>query len=110
MSGVIRVRIPMDIRAVADSGSAAFALVTPMRVRDLLTLAVRESIGSRAPADKFARSMRRTLNGFLSGDFTVQIDGRRFADPETVVVCDGIVDVRFFLNRVTLETESRTRS
>jgi hypothetical protein len=110
MSAVIRVRIPMDIRAVADGGSAAFALVTPMRVRDLLALAVRESIGSMAPDDKFARSVRRTLSGFLAGDFTVQIDGRLFVDPEDVVVCNGIADVRFFLNRVTLEAESRTRS
>ncbi|HEY1429415.1 MAG TPA: hypothetical protein VGF18_07565 [Candidatus Tumulicola sp.] len=107
---MIRVRIPLDIRAVADGGSAAFALITPMRVRDLLALAVRESIGLRAPADKFARSMRRTLNGLLAGDFTVQIDGRRFADPEDVVVCDGVADVRFFVNRVTLENKARTRS
>jgi hypothetical protein len=97
MTLVIRVKVPLDIHAVAADGSAAFALATPLRVRELLALAVREAIGLRAPEDKFARSVRRTLAGLASGDFTVVVDGRTFADPDAVVVCDGTVDVRFFV-------------
>jgi hypothetical protein len=96
---VIRVRVPLDLHAVACGGSAAFALVTPLRVRDLLALAVREAIGARAPQDKFYRSMHRTLAGVAAGDFTVDIDGRTFGDVETVVVCEGTADVRFFVER-----------
>jgi hypothetical protein len=95
---VIRVRIPLDLHAVAIGGSAAFALATPMRIRQLLALAVREVIGARAPSDKFSRSMHRTLAGLASGDFTVDVDGRTFADAESVVVCEGTVNVRFFLS------------
>jgi hypothetical protein len=65
----------------------------------LLALAVRESIGQRAPRDKFLRSMARTLAGLEAGDFTVEIDGRTFADADTVVVCTGTVGVRFFVNQ-----------
>jgi hypothetical protein len=96
---VIRVRIPLDLHAVATDGSAAFALATPLRVRELLALAVREAIGMRAPHDKFSRSIRRTLAGLAAGDFTVDINGRRFADADAVVVCDGTADVRFFVDR-----------
>lgn len=92
-------RVPLDLHAVACSGSAAFALVTPLRVRDLLALAVREAIGARAPSDKFYRSMHRTLAGVAAGDFTVDIDGRTFGDVDTVVVCEGTADVRFFVER-----------
>ena len=93
---MIRVRVPLDIHAVASNGSGAFALATPLRVRDLVSLAVREAIGSRAPADKFARSLRTTLHGLSAGRFTVDIDGRLFDDAEAVVVCGEIADVRFF--------------
>lgn len=96
---MIRVRVPLDLHAVATDGSAAFALATPLRVRDLLALAVREAVGRRAPHDKFLRSVGRTLAGLAAGDFTVAIDGRRFNDADAVVVCDGIVDVRFFIGR-----------
>jgi hypothetical protein len=96
---VIRVRVPLDLHAVSTCGSAAFALATPLRVRDLLALAVREAIGYRAPHDKFQRSMLRTLAGLAAGDFTLDIDGREFADSEAVVVCEGSVCVRFFTNR-----------
>jgi hypothetical protein len=96
---VIRVRVPLDLHAVTAAGSAAFALATPLRVRDLLALAVRESIGARAPHDKFQRSMVRTLAGLAAGDFTFDIDGRLFADGEAVVVCEGSVAVRFFISR-----------
>ena len=91
--------MPLDLHAVAAGGSAAFALATPLRVRDLLALAVREVIGVRAPHDKFERSMVRTLAGLAAGDFVVDIDGRSFADGNTVVMCEGSVAVRFFIKR-----------
>ena len=72
-------------------------MATPLRVRDLVSLAVREAIGSRAPADKFARNLRTTLLGLASGRFTVNINGRHFHDPDDVVVCGDVADVRFFL-------------
>ncbi len=96
---VIRVRVPLDLHAVASGGSAAFALATPLRVRDLLALAVREAIGARAPYDKFQRSVRRTLAGLAAGDFTIDVNGRHFSDAESVIVCDGTVNVRFFAAR-----------
>jgi hypothetical protein len=96
---VIRVRVPIDLHAVASNGSAAFALATPLRVRDLLALAVRAAIGARAPHDKFSRSMHRTLAGMAAGDFTVDIDGRTYGDAETVLVCEGTAAVRFFVER-----------
>lgn len=92
---MIRVRIPLDLGAAA--GEAVFALATPLRVRELLALAVREAIGQLAPQDKFLRSMRRTLNGLSAGDYTLKIDGRSFTDPDAVVVCGGTADVRFFV-------------
>jgi hypothetical protein len=98
---VIRVCVPLDLHAVATTGSAAFALATPLRVRDLLALAVREAIGARAPYDKFERSMVRTLAGLAAGDFIVDIDGRAFADGNAVVMCEGSVSVRFFVKRGT---------
>lgn len=94
---MIRVRVPLDIHAVACSGSGAFALATPLRVRDLLSLAVREALGTRAPADKCTRNLRTTLLGLSAGRFTVEIDGRAYDDADSVVVCAQTVDVRFFL-------------
>lgn len=94
---VIRVRVPLDLHSVAEGGSAAFALATPLRVRELVALAVREAIGTRAPHDKFQRSMHRTLAGLANGDFTVDVNGRHFADADAVVVCEGVAHVRFFL-------------
>jgi hypothetical protein len=94
---MIRVRVPLDLHAVACNGSGAFALATPILVRDLVSLAVREAIGARAPQDKFARSLRTTLLGLSSGRFTVAIDGREFSDGDDVVVCDGVASVRFYL-------------
>ena len=99
MSVVIRVRVPLDLHAVSADGSAAFALATPLRVRELLALAVREAIGSRAPYDKFLRSVHRTLAGLAQGDFIVNINGRSFADADAVVVCESTADVRFFLKQ-----------
>ena len=96
---MIRVRVPLDLHAVAAEGAAAFALATPLRVRELLALAVREAIGSRAPHDKFLRSVARTLAGLAAGDFTVDIDGRTFADADDVVLCEGTAHVRFFVTQ-----------
>jgi hypothetical protein len=98
---VIRVRVPLDLHAVSIAGSAAFAIATPLRVRELLALAVREAIGARAPSDKFHRSLSRMMTGLASGDFTVDIDGRTFTSAETVVVCERTALVRFFVNRGT---------
>ncbi|MDQ2865378.1 MAG: hypothetical protein M3R51_04075 [Candidatus Eremiobacteraeota bacterium] len=96
---MIRVRVPLDIHAVASGGSAAFAFATPLRIRELVALAVREAIGARAPYDKFQRSIARTLAGLRGGDFSIDIDGRNFIDPEAVVMCEGTVSVRFFVCR-----------
>ena len=95
---MIRVKVPLDLHAVAAGGSGAFALVTPMRVRDLLAFAVREVVGLRAPGDKFSRSVHRTLAGLLAGDFTIDVDGRCFTDPDAVVLCETTADIRFFLS------------
>lgn len=94
---VIRVRIPLDIHAVATNGSGAFALATPLRVRDVVSLAVREAIGMRAPADKFARNLGVTLAGLESGRFRIHVDGRSFTRTDDVVMCGSTADVRFFL-------------
>jgi len=94
---MIRVRVPLDLHAVAVGGSGAFALATPLRLRELLAFAVREALGARAPHDKFSRSVHRTLAGLCAGDFIVDVDGRTFADPDAVVVCNGTADIRFFL-------------
>ncbi len=99
MTAVIRVKVPLDLHAVAVGGSAAFALATPLRVRDLLAFAVREAIGTRAPRDKFLRSVHRTLAGLAAGDFTIDVNGRSFVDADAVIVCEGTADVRFFLTR-----------
>jgi hypothetical protein len=96
---MIRVKVPLDLHAVVQGGSGAFALATPLRIRDLLGFAVREVIGTRAPRDKFSRSVHRTLAGLTAGDFTIDVDGRSFTDPDAVVVCDGTVAGRFFLSQ-----------
>ena len=94
---MIRVRIPLDLHAVARGGAEVFAWATPLRVRELLALAVREAIGELAPPDKFSRSVHRTLSGLCSGTYTLDIDGRTFADPDDVVVCGCTADVRFYV-------------
>ncbi len=99
---MIRVKVPLDLHAVSAGGSAAFALATPVRIRDLLRFAVREAIGLRAPHDKFLRSVHRTLAGLASGDFTIDVDGRTFADADAVVMCEGTADIRFFVSRRAL--------
>jgi hypothetical protein len=94
---MIRVKVPLDLHAVATGGSSAFALATPLRIRDLLAFAVREVLGARAPYDKLARGIHRTLAGLAAGDFIVDVDGRGFADADAIVVCEGTAHVRFFL-------------
>jgi hypothetical protein len=96
---MIRVKVPLDLHAVATGGSGAFALATPVRIRDLLGFAIREALGARAPRDKWSRTLLRTLAGLAAGDFTIDINGRTFTDAEAVVVCEGIATVRFFLSR-----------
>ncbi len=96
---MIRVKVPLDLHAVAIGGSGAFALATPLRVRDVLRFAVREAIGTRAPADKLSRSLHRTLAGLAAGDFTISVNGRSFSDADTIVVCEHTADVRFFLTQ-----------
>jgi hypothetical protein len=96
---MIRVKVPLDLHAVTIGGSGAFALATPLRIADLLEFAVREAVGSRAPHDKFSRSVHRTLAGLAAGDFIVEVNGRGFADPDATVVCEGTADIRFFLTQ-----------
>jgi hypothetical protein len=105
---MIRVKVPLDLHAVALGGASVFALATPLRIRDLLTFAVREAIGARAPHDKFSRSVHRTLAGLAAGDFTVDVDGRTFADADAVIVCEQTADVRFFLTQRRRATIKRT--
>ncbi len=100
-SGVIRVRVPLDLHAVSTTGSAAFAFATPLRVRDVLAFAVREAIGARAPHDKFQRTMKSMLSAMAAGDFTVDIDGRSYSEADAVVLCEGTAMVRFFVSRAT---------
>ncbi|GAC1413674.1 MAG: hypothetical protein NVSMB64_23910 [Candidatus Velthaea sp.] len=96
---MIRVSVPIDVNAVASNASAAFALATPLRVEDMVVLAVVQSLGPRAPQDKRERIVRRTLDGLCEGRFIVEIDGRHYYDPHAVVVCAGVVNLRFFSRR-----------
>jgi hypothetical protein len=95
--GMLRVVVPIDVSAVSSTASAAFALATPLRVADLLTAAVVEALGPRAPQDKRERVIRSTLDGFGAGTFVVEIDGRVYDDPDDVAVCSGTATLRFFL-------------
>ncbi|MBV8246169.1 MAG: hypothetical protein JOZ38_09635 [Candidatus Eremiobacteraeota bacterium] len=97
IGGVIRVRVPLDVHAVASSGSGVFTVATPLRLGDVVALAVREAQGTRAPHDKVERSVNHTLAALRAGSFTVDVDGRTFARADDVVVCADYADVRFFL-------------
>ena len=96
---MIRVSVPIDVRVVVETDSPAFALATPLRVDDLVALAVNEALGPRAPQDKRARSLRATLGGLREGKFVVDVDGRMYQRAEDVVVCAGSVTLRFFIER-----------
>jgi hypothetical protein len=95
---VIRLAIPIDVRIIANTACSAFALVTPLRVEQLLRLAVYEVLGTRAPADKRERSVRAALDGLREGSFVIDIDGKIFDCPDDVVVCAGTATLRFFSN------------
>ncbi len=103
---MIRVAIPIDIGTVAATSCSAFALATPLRVDELLKLAVYEALGTRAPQDKRERGVRTTLAGLTAGEFVIDVDGRRYARPEDVVVCAHTAALRFF---ATIPTRKRLR-
>ena len=94
---MLRIAIPIDVSAVADSCSAAFALATPLRVGDLLAAAVVDALGRRAPQDKRDRMIRSTLDGLTGGRYVLEIDGRIYTHPDDVAVCSGTATLRFFL-------------
>jgi hypothetical protein len=93
---VIRVAVPIDVGTIAAEASGTFALATPLRVDELLALAVREALGTRAPQDKLERVIRSTLAGLRAGKFAVDVDGRLFERADDVVVCSGSAALRFF--------------
>lgn len=96
---MLRVAVPIDVSAVASTASTAFALATPLRVRDLVAAAVVEALGPRAPQDKRERVIGWTLAGLADGAYVVEIDGRVYEDPDDVAVCSGTAMLRFFLRR-----------
>ena len=96
---MLRVAVPIDVSAVTRTASTAFALATPLRVAELLSAAVIEALGPRAPEDKRERVVRSTIAGLASGTYVLDIDGRLYTDPDDVVVCSGIATLRFFLRR-----------
>lgn len=93
---MLHVHVPIDIGTATTSQNLVFALATPMRVRDLLELAVVQALGKRAPAERRERHLETTLTGLALRKFSVDIDGRIFDDPEACVVCSGTVAMRFF--------------
>ena len=94
---MIRVPIPIDVGTIAREGSGTFALATPMRIDELLVVAVRDALGERAPQDKRERGVRAAVAGLAAGRFVVDVDGRIFDRPDAVVVASGAVNLRFFL-------------
>lgn len=96
---MLRVAVPIDVSAVSRAASAAFALATPLRVGDLLAVAVVEALGPRAPQDKRERVVRSCLDGLAAGTFVVHIDGRAYTHPDDVAVCSGTATLRFFARR-----------
>lgn len=93
---MLRIQVPIDIGTVATSQSAVFALVTPMRVRDLLALAVLQALGKRAPAAARERNLASILAGLASRRYALKVDGRLYDDPESCVACSDTVTLRFF--------------
>jgi hypothetical protein len=94
---VVRVNVPLDLSVVASTACTAFALATPLRIDELVALAVKEAQGARAPLDKIRRCIRATLAGLYAGSFWVDVDGRTFGDPRAVVMCERWAHVRFFM-------------
>ena len=93
---VIRVPVPLDFETIEATASDVFAAATPLRVAELLALAVREALGLRAPIDKLERGIRATLSSFAAGEFVVDVDGRPFRHVDDVVLCTGYAQLRFF--------------
>ena len=96
---MLRVAVPIDVSAVARTASTAFALVTPLRVGELVAAAIIEALGPRAPQDKRERVIRSTLAGLSERTYVVEVDGRVYTDPDDVVVCSGTATLRFFARR-----------
>ena len=93
---MIRVRVPIDVNAVLCADSIAFALATPLRVGELLTHAVLDALGPRAPQDKRERMVASTHAGLNAGAFIVEIDGRIYEHCDDVTVVAGIANLRFY--------------
>jgi hypothetical protein len=93
---MIRVRVPIDVNAVLCADSTAFALATPLRVGELLTHAILEALGRRAPQDKRERAIASAHAGLNDGAFILDVDGRLYAHCDDVAVVAGIVNVRFY--------------
>ena len=96
---MIRVSVPIDVNAVAASESGAFALATPLRVEDIVRVAIVTALGPRAPQDKRERMISRTLDGLCAREYVVEIDGRIYDHGSDIAVCAGIATLRFFLRR-----------
>jgi hypothetical protein len=93
---MIRVRVPIDVNAVLCADSTAFALATPLRVGELLSHAVLDALGPRAPQDKRERTIASTHAGLNAGAFILEIDGRIYEHCDDVAVVAGIATVRFY--------------
>jgi hypothetical protein len=93
---MIRVRVPIDVNAVLCADSIAFALATPLRVGELLTHAVLDALGPRAPQDKRERMVASTHAGLNAGAFIVEIDGRTYEHCDDVAVVAGVANLRFY--------------
>lgn len=93
---MIRVSVPIDVATVLQSDSSAFALATPLRVGELLTHAVLEALGPRAPQDKRERAIASIHRGLNDGAFLLEIDGRTYEHCDEVAVVSGTATVRFF--------------
>src|SRR5665213_4170025 len=93
---MIRVRVPIDVNAVLCADSIAFALATPLRVGELLTHAVLDALGPRAPQDKRERMVASTHAGLNEGAFIVEIDGRIYEHCDDVTVVAGVANLRFY--------------
>ena len=93
---MIRVRVPIDVNTVLCSDSTAFALATPLRVGELLTHAVLDALGPRAPQDKRQRMVASTHAGLNAGAFCVEIDGRLYEHCDDVAVVSGTATLRFY--------------
>jgi len=93
---MIRVRVPIDVNAVLCADSTAFALATPLRVGELLTHAVLDALGPRAPQDKRERAVASTHAGLNDGAFLLEIDGRYYEHCDEVAVVAGVATLRFF--------------